>query len=59
MGAMTVDFKFIAFWGIWIIGVGVFGGLIIQQRKKKDTSKKKTSQKMKIYLFEVVLPKYY
>ena len=36
MDGITVDFKFIAFWVIWIIGVGIFGWLISQPRKKKE-----------------------
>jgi hypothetical protein len=31
---MTVEFKFFTFWVIWIIGVGIFGWLISQPRKK-------------------------
>ena len=32
----SFDIKFIAVWVIWIIGVGVFGWLISQPRKKKE-----------------------
>ena len=32
----SFDIKFIAFWVIWIIGVGIFGWLISQPRKKKE-----------------------
>ena len=32
----SFDIKFIAYWVIWIIGVGIFGWLISQPRKKKE-----------------------
>jgi hypothetical protein len=32
----SFDIKFTAFWVIWIIGVGIFGWLISQPRKKKE-----------------------
>ena len=32
----SFDIKFIAFWDIWIISVGIFGWLISQPRKKKE-----------------------